>query len=123
MRKRLAAGLFALVLLVSAMPLASAQSEGLDRFKPVYTYTTGRFEDIQSVKWYAQYVQVAYELGLISGRSDTRYEPLSNVTLAEAAARGRHSRDVTQRHPARRSPAHGTADKPGTRWPRLIGLI
>jgi hypothetical protein len=84
MRKRLAAGLFALVLLVSAMPLASAQSEGLDRFKSVYTYTTGRFEDIQSVKWYAQYVQVAYELGLISGRSDTRYEPLSNVTLAEA---------------------------------------
>jgi S1-C subfamily serine protease len=84
MKKRLTAWLIVLVLLVSIAPLASAQTEGLDRFKPIYTYTTGRFQDIQTVKWYAQYVQAAYELGLIAGRSDTSYEPESNVTLAEA---------------------------------------
>ena len=84
MRKRLTAGLIALVLMITVVPLAAAQTAWLDRFRPVRTYTTGRFEDIQSVKWYAQYVQIAYELGLIAGRTDTRFEPESPVTLAEA---------------------------------------
>ena len=42
------------------------------------------FKDVQSGRWYASAVKQAYEFGLISGRTETSYDPQGNLTVAEA---------------------------------------
>lgn len=84
MKRKIGVLLVVLALLTTILPPAlGAQASGFDRFVPVASYTTGRFEDIQSVKWYARYVQAAYEYGLMNGRSEKAFEPDAPVTLAE----------------------------------------
>lgn len=43
------------------------------------------FVDISSDSWYYNYVQTAYDLGIIVGKSDELFEPDANMTCAEAA--------------------------------------
>lgn len=84
MKKRLGTLLVVLAMLTTILPSAlGAQAAGFDRFVPVTSYTTGRFSDVPSVKWYARYVQAAYEYGLMNGRSERAFEPDAPVTLAE----------------------------------------
>lgn len=48
------------------------------------TYRSGRFIDVASADWFASSVADAYELGLMTGISDTEFDSLGNVTLAQA---------------------------------------
>ena len=43
------------------------------------------FEDVPRDAWYYDYVQTAYLFGIISGKSETLFDPGANMTLAEAA--------------------------------------
>lgn len=47
-------------------------------------YTAGRFSDVSAREWYAPSVADAYELGLMTGTTATQFDPLGNVTLAQA---------------------------------------
>ena len=42
------------------------------------------FTDVTNERWYASAVKQAYEFGLISGRTETSYDPQGNLTVAEA---------------------------------------
>ena len=47
-------------------------------------YTAGRFTDVSPREWYAPSVADAYELGLMTGTTATEFDPMGNVTLAQA---------------------------------------
>ena len=57
---------------------------GLDNFVKVKEYQP--FEDVPSSKWYAQYVQLAVEIGLVEGKSATIYGPNDDIKLSETIA-------------------------------------
>ena len=56
-----------------------AVTEGLSR---IYDYAD-QFEDVDSGDWFYTHVTDAYEYGLVSGRSETSYDPDGNITVAE----------------------------------------
>ena len=43
------------------------------------------FTDVSADSWYFEYVAIAYEFGIINGKSQTVFDPDANMTLAEAA--------------------------------------
>lgn len=43
------------------------------------------FDDVSSDSWYCTYVQMANNLGIMVGKSDTLFDPNAGMTLAEAA--------------------------------------
>ena len=70
----------ALCLSLSAPALAA----GLDNFGKVNAYTAGQFTDVPADAWFAPNVQAAYELDLMTGSSETTFNPNGNLTVAEA---------------------------------------
>ncbi len=63
---------------------APALAAGLDNFSKVNTYTAGQFTDVPAGSWFAPNVQAAYELDLMTGSSETTFNPNGNLTVAEA---------------------------------------
>lgn len=55
-------------------------------FQKTNTYTHGRFVDVPISSWYAEYVGVAYEYGMMDGVSNTSFDPKGNLTVASAIA-------------------------------------
>jgi hypothetical protein len=47
-------------------------------------YRAGRFTDVSEKEWYASSVADAYEMGLMTGVTDKTFDPMGNVTLAQA---------------------------------------
>jgi len=84
MKKRVLSALLAALLLAVTAPLPASAAGGLGNFTRVNTYVSGQFTDVPPDAWYAPNVQLAYEYGLINGKSATAYEPGSNLTIAEA---------------------------------------
>lgn len=74
-----------LALFMSLMLCAAAHASGPGTLQKANTYT-GQFTDISPSSWYAQYVQIAYEYGLMSGVNDSAFSPDSNLSVAEALA-------------------------------------
>ena len=50
------------------------------------TYTPGQFTDVPASSWYAEYVKLAYEYGMMDGVSCTSFNPDGNLTVASAIA-------------------------------------
>lgn len=66
------------------MQVVFADTNGsMSNFKEIKTYTDGQFTDVSSADWFAENVKKAYELGLISGTSETTFSPDSDLTYAE----------------------------------------
>ena len=70
-------------ILLSLLTIPASAGE-LSNFQKVQSYT-GQFADVPSTAWYGESVQTAYEMGLLNGKSAGRFDPASNLTLAEAA--------------------------------------
>ena len=51
-------------------------------FEKVNTYQNN-FSDVKDTSWYAENVKTAYELGFMNGKSEGKFDPNGNVTLAE----------------------------------------
>lgn len=81
MRKTVSLLLAASLLLVLCAPASAA---GLTGFQKVNTYEAGHFSDVDASKWYAENVQIAYEYGLMTGKSSVKFDPDGNLTAAEA---------------------------------------
>ena len=81
MKKKLLSLLLAVLLAAGAVPQAAA---GYENFQAVKSYAQGQFADVSSSAWYAQDVALAYEYGLISGRSASAFAPDGLLTLGEA---------------------------------------
>lgn len=69
MKKRIFCLMLAAIMLLSAIPMASAA-----------------FADVPESAWYAENVAKAYELGLVKGISETEFNPEGKITLAETIA-------------------------------------
>ena len=51
-------------------------------FEKVNTYVSN-FSDVADTAWYAENVKTAYELGFMNGKSEGKFDPNGNVTVAE----------------------------------------
>jgi len=62
----------------------------MDNFRKSRTYRPGQFTDVDENQWYGysnqQVLAIAYEYGLINGKSETMFDPSGNMTVAEAVA-------------------------------------
>jgi S1-C subfamily serine protease len=76
--------IFVIIICCAVCILPVSAAEGLANFKAVNTYTPGQFKDVPPDVWYSVNVEIGYKLGIISGKSDTTYEPNSNLKLSEA---------------------------------------
>lgn len=63
----------------------SAEKNSTDNFKKTRNYEN-QFADVGNSEWYASSVSQAYEYGLVSGNSETSYNPAGNVSIAETIA-------------------------------------
>ena len=86
MKKRLLCLFLVLMMLLSAVPVATAAPPSFKNFTTVNIYQEGQFTDVPSSSWYASNVRLAYELGLIKGVSNTQFDPTGNITVAETLA-------------------------------------
>lgn len=77
----------ALVLCVfgSFVPYANAAEGYIKNFGKVNNFKDGQFADVGS-EWYADSVRSVYEIGLMVGSSDSMFNPLGNLSNAEAVA-------------------------------------
>lgn len=78
---RLTALALALLLALSLAPAALAAGT-MGNFKKIREYPG--FSDVPADKWYANDVRQAYELGLMGGKGNGKFDPEGNLTLAEA---------------------------------------
>lgn len=83
MNRRICAIALSLVLLLGSFALP-VSAGAFSNFQKTASYS-GQFTDVPAGAWYASAVQTAFELGLVGGKSATRFDPAGNLTLAEAA--------------------------------------
>lgn len=55
-------------------------------FSAVKQYSAGLFTDVNEDDWFAESVKSGYELGLIAGMTDTTFDPLGKLTIAQTVA-------------------------------------
>ncbi len=84
MKKRLLSILLVIILAFAVLPVTALAAGSLSNFQPVNTYLPGQFSDVPASQWYADEVQLAYEYGLIDGKTETTFQPDSYLTIAEA---------------------------------------
>lgn len=75
MKKMLLAAMLALILATVAFAAS---------FDKIVQYSDGTFTDVPSDAWYAADVVNVYELGLVNGVGQNMFNPMGNVTVAEA---------------------------------------
>ncbi|MDR2357633.1 MAG: trypsin-like peptidase domain-containing protein [Oscillospiraceae bacterium] len=63
---------------------AGAASDAAGAFEPVRRREDAEFTDVDPDAWYAQYVETAYEYGLMDGKTGTVFDPGGAMTAAEA---------------------------------------
>lgn len=81
--KKLVAFFLIFFILFNILPVTSQAMNSLTNFTKVRVYQNGQFNDVAD-QWYAPYVQLAYEYGLVNGTSPTSFSPEKNLTIAEA---------------------------------------
>lgn len=84
MGKKVIGLLLAFALLCAGAPAALAAEAGLSNFQRTDVYPDGKFTDVRPGVWYEESVKTAFEMGLIKGDSETRFNPGGNITIAES---------------------------------------
>lgn len=89
--KRFTALMLSAMLLMSASVYAAYGDGGINddgRGPDEYEYEYDNklpFDDVSEDVWYYDSVKIAYDFGIISGKSDTKFDPNAGMTVAEAA--------------------------------------
>lgn len=85
--KKIISVLISLILALLSIQIVFADGNGsMSNFAKVKAYASGQFTDVAEEAWYAENVKLIYELGLISGTSESTFEPDSELTFAEIVA-------------------------------------
>lgn len=95
--------------------------DGMEHFTAVREYQPGQFTDVKPGDWFNENVKTAYELGLMQGYGDGRFQPDGTITLAEAmtiAARVR----ATYRGDPTDLPSDGQWYQPYLDYCRVTGI-
>lgn len=69
-------------LFISIVAVAMLVTGASAAFEKVNTYNNN-FSDVAASSWYAENVKSAYELGFMNGKSEGKFDPNGNVTVAE----------------------------------------
>ncbi len=72
-----------LMLVFSAIGVMAAEP-GMNNFKTKNTYSVSVYTDVPATEWYNVSVKKCYELALMLGNGDGKFNPDGDVTLAEA---------------------------------------
>jgi len=83
-KRRFLATILLIALITSTFPCTYAIQSGFDNFTPQNTYSADTFRDISDSDWFARSVAAVYELGLMRGKGERRFDPNADVTIAEA---------------------------------------
>lgn len=81
MKRRHIAFILAVLLTISCLCTSVLAASGMGNFRKIQSYDN-RFTDINGY-WFYSYVSDLYEYGMVTGRSDTVFDPYGNVTVAE----------------------------------------
>jgi len=85
--RKLLSAMLVLCLILELLPcsvLAGEPQPGLENFTDRNTYAAGQFTDVAERDWYYENVKSVYELDLMLGKSNQRFDPDGNITIAEA---------------------------------------
>ncbi len=82
MRKTFLAGLLILAMLYASTGMVFADGS-MENFSRDLIYED-QFTDVLETAWYSDHVIAAFEYGLVSGQTDTTYQPDADITVAEA---------------------------------------
>jgi len=99
----------------------ASDTPSLANFTKTRSYTPGTFDDIYlpdgSNEWYTEWIQRAYEYGLISGRTGTKnYDPRGDLTGAEALTIGARLHATYKYGAAERDTKIDAHAKTGDQW-------
>ncbi len=76
----------------------ASKNEGMSNFKYSKSYSSGIFTDIDENEWYGAnktgVIKSAYKLGLIVGKGEKKFDPLGNMTIAEAITLAARMADI-----------------------------
>ncbi len=75
-----------MLLSMGAYAVNEAHAAGLSNFTKANEYSAGEFSDVAESAWYYDSVKGAYELGLVKGVSESKFNPSGSMTVAEAIA-------------------------------------
>lgn len=82
--KKITSILVAFVLLFLEIQVVFADiTSGMSNFKEIKKFTENQFTDVSANDWFYENVKKAYELGLVSGTSESTFAPDSDITIAE----------------------------------------
>ncbi len=84
MKKRIISILLTAILLVCILPISASAAGSLNNFTRSKTYYSGLFNDVPYGSWYEEYVDAAYEYGLVNGKTTNTFEPDSYLKISEA---------------------------------------
>ena len=84
--KKIIVAMISAVLSLSMAMTVFAASSGLDNFKSINQYQSGKFTDVAQTEWYAESVKTAYEAGIVNGNSETTFNPEGNILISETIA-------------------------------------
>lgn len=84
--KRIISWFLTISLFCMFTPITLAAGAGYDNFTPKNPYQAQRFVDVPQGAWFEESVKTAYELGLVTGNTETTYNPNGNITIAEVLA-------------------------------------
>lgn len=86
MKRRILGLILAFAVMCSIFPSAFAAhpQNGLANFKKTQTYTQGLFSDVPAGAWYANNVKTSFELGLVNGTGNGRFDPDGSMTVVQA---------------------------------------
>jgi len=84
--KRLISIFLVVAMLLALSVTAIASRSGLHNFRSSGSYNAGQFNDVSGLEWFAEYVENAYNHGLMRGRSGEVFAPRDMITYGEAVA-------------------------------------
>jgi len=74
-----------IVMVISMLPVGAlaAGADNLRNFTKRNTYTNNTFDDVEKSDWFYENVKSVYELGLMQGKGDNKFDTESGITIAE----------------------------------------
>lgn len=85
MKKRIIAMILSIVMVIGMLPISvfAAETDNLRNFTKRNTYTNNTFDDVEKSDWFYENVKSVYELGLMQGKGENKFDTESSITIAE----------------------------------------
>lgn len=85
MKKRIIAMILSIVMVIGMLPASvfAVEADNLRNFTKRNTYTNNTFDDVEKSDWFYENVKSVYELGLMQGKGENKFDTESGITIAE----------------------------------------